>query len=171
MLSRKWPYNHAVSGRGLEVIRVFDFEKCRHQHRQKQTYWEEREPSKWCVKNLYTSCKEQTSDGTAISIGSHHMIQPARQGCMVKIGILAVINHGKHYKGVCFNASNTAFLCMVQLVYTNGQDCLTLVSRIKIKSSLCQVLNQRKCVIIQGCTLSQILSHWIQAVLNGALQP
>lgn len=72
------------------------------------------------------------------------MIQPAGKGCIVEMGTVAVINHGKHYKAVCLNASNTAFHCMVQLVYTNGQDCLTLVSGIKIKSTLFQVLNQRK---------------------------
>lgn len=77
---------------------------------------------------------------------------------IVKMGTVAVISHGKHHKAVWLNASNTAFHCMVQLVCTKGQDCLTLVSRIKIKRSLCQVLNQRKCVIIQGCVLSQILT-------------
>lgn len=92
------------------------------------------------------------------SISLHRITQLAGKGCVFKMGTVAVINHGKHYKAVCLNASKAAFHCMVQLVYTNGLDCLTLVSGIKIKSTLCQVLNERKCVIIQGSMLSQTLA-------------
>lgn len=61
---------------------------------------------------------------------------------MVKMGTVAVINHGKHYKAVWLKASNTAFHCMVPLVYTNGQDCLTLVSGIKINAPSARYLTK-----------------------------
>lgn len=58
------------------------------------------------------------------------------------------INHGRDYKVVGHNSSITAFHCRVQLVYTNRQGCLTLITAITIKSTFCWAL-KRKCTIVK----------------------